>query len=64
MAQAGGALRVELALVNGEWALLRFIGGVLESAQSFETDGQRITRIHVQRNPRKLERLAAAFQAH
>jgi RNA polymerase sigma-70 factor (ECF subfamily) len=43
---------------------MRFIDGVLESAQSFETDGQRITRIHVQRNPRKLERLAAAFQGH
>ncbi|MDN8613372.1 RNA polymerase sigma-70 factor [Variovorax ginsengisoli] len=58
----GSGVRVELAMINGEWALLRFIDGVLESAQSYETDGERITRIHVQRNPEKLARLAAAFQ--
>jgi RNA polymerase sigma-70 factor (TIGR02957 family) len=56
----GSALRIELAVVNGEWGLLRFIDGKLESAQSFETDGQRIVRIHAQRNPDKLARLAAA----
>ncbi len=60
----GSGVRVELAMINGEWALLRFIDGVLESAQSYETDGERITRIHVQRNPEKLARLAAAFQGH
>ena len=60
----GSGVRVELAMINGEWALLRFIDGVLESAQSCETDGERITRIHVQRNPEKLARLAAAFQGH
>lgn len=60
----GNGVRVELAMVNGEWALLRFIDGVLESAQSYETDGEHITRIHVQRNPEKLARLAAAFQGH
>ncbi|MGH6645354.1 RNA polymerase sigma-70 factor [Aquabacterium sp.] len=59
----GEAVRVELALVNGEWALLRFINGELESAQSYETDGQRILRIHVQRNPEKLVRLSAALGA-
>lgn len=48
------ALRIELAMVNGEWGLLRFVEGVLESVQSFETDGQRIVRIYVQRNPDKL----------
>lgn len=58
----GDGLRIELAMINGEWALLRFIDGVLESAQSCETDGERITRIHVQRNPEKLARLAAAFR--
>jgi len=52
------ALHVELAMVNGEWGLLRFVDGVLESVQSFETDGQRIVRIHSQRNPDKLARLA------
>ncbi|KQU67161.1 MULTISPECIES: RNA polymerase sigma-70 factor [unclassified Rhizobacter] len=54
-------LRVELALINGEWGLLRFFNGVLESAQSCETDGERIVRIHVQRNPDKLVRVARAF---
>ncbi|MDR5808878.1 RNA polymerase sigma-70 factor [Caballeronia sp. LZ019] len=56
-------LRIELAVLNGQWALLRFIEGKLESAQSYETDGERIVRIHVQRNPDKLLRLAAAFGA-
>jgi RNA polymerase sigma-70 factor (ECF subfamily) len=55
-----GALRIELAMVNGEWGLLRFVDGVLESVQSFETDGERIVRIHSQRNPDKLARLAAS----
>lgn len=49
-----GGVRVELAQVNGQWGLLRFIGGALESVQSVETDGQRILRLHVQRNPDKL----------
>jgi len=56
-----GRLRIELAMVNGDWGLLRFVDGVLESVQSFETDGERIVRIHAQRNPDKLERLAASL---
>ncbi|MFM0666518.1 RNA polymerase sigma-70 factor [Paraburkholderia sediminicola] len=56
----GGELSVKLVVLNGQWALLRFIEGKLESAQSFETDGERIVRIHVQRNPDKLARIAAA----
>jgi RNA polymerase sigma-70 factor (ECF subfamily) len=40
---------------------LRFIEGALESAQTYETDGQRIVRIQVQRNPDKLARIAARF---
>lgn len=59
--RAGSALRVELATINGEWGLLRFIDGVLESVQSFETDGERIVRIHAQRNPDKLAQLAATL---
>lgn len=55
------AQRIELAVINGHWGVLRFIDGVLESAQSYETDGTRIVRIHVQRNPDKLVRIAAAF---
>jgi RNA polymerase sigma-70 factor (ECF subfamily) len=57
----GSALHIELAVLNGQWALLRFIDGTLESAQTYETDGERIVRIQVQRNPDKLVRLAAAF---
>jgi RNA polymerase sigma-70 factor (TIGR02957 family) len=51
---------VQLVRLNGEWGLLRFIDGVLESAQTYETDGERILSIHVQRNPDKLARIAAA----
>ena len=58
----GDRLRVELAPVNGEWGLLRFVDGALESVQSFETDGERIVRIHSQRNPDKLARLAASLE--
>lgn len=56
-----GAVRVELARINGEAALLRFVNGELESAQSCETDGKRIVRIHVQRNPQKLARIASIW---
>ncbi|MNX66743.1 ECF RNA polymerase sigma factor SigJ [compost metagenome] len=55
------ALRVEVIQVNGQWTLLRFIDGSLESVQSYETDGQRLTRVLVQRNPDKLARIAAAL---
>ncbi len=57
----GKGVRVELAVFNGQWGLLRFIGGELESAQSYETDGERIVRIHVQRNPEKLARIRQAL---
>ncbi|MFC5523474.1 RNA polymerase sigma-70 factor [Polaromonas jejuensis] len=59
--RCGSGLQVELAMINGAWGLLRFIDGVLESAQSFETDGERIVRIHAQRNPDKLAALAASL---
>lgn len=56
-----GALRMEAVVLNGQWGLLRFVDGALESAQSIETDGERIVRIHSQRNPEKLARIAAAL---
>ena len=59
----GNATRIELAVVNGRWAVLRFIDGELESAQSYEFDGERIVHVHVQRNPEKLARLSAALAA-
>jgi len=55
------SLRVEVVQVNGQWTLLRFIDGQLESVQSYETDGVRLTRVLVQRNPDKLARIAAAL---
>ncbi|WP_066270218.1 RNA polymerase sigma-70 factor [Hydrogenophaga palleronii] len=57
----GDAVRYEVVVLNGQWGLLRFIHGGLESAQSFVTDGERIQRVHVQRNPDKLARIAAAL---
>lgn len=54
-------LRVEVAMINGQYAVLRYINGELESVQSCESDGERITHIHVQRNPEKLARLVAAI---
>jgi RNA polymerase sigma-70 factor (ECF subfamily) len=50
-------MRVELATINGRAGVLRYLQGALESAQSYDTDGERITRIYVQRNPEKLRRI-------
>ncbi len=47
------------ALVNGEAGLLRYMEGRLESAQTFETDGERIVAIYVVRNPDKLASVPA-----
>lgn len=62
-AESPARQRLELVRLNGQWGLLRFIEGRLESAQSLETDGRRITRIHTQRNPEKLRRLSQAWAA-
>lgn len=56
-----GAVRFEVVVLNGQWGLLRFIDGALESAQTLETDGERIVCIHAQRNPHKLARIAKAL---
>jgi RNA polymerase sigma-70 factor (ECF subfamily) len=50
----GDRMRLELAVLNGEWALLRYLQGELESVQAFEFDGGRISRVRIQRNPAKL----------
>jgi len=55
-----GRVRYELASLNGEWGLLRFIDGALESAQALAFEGGRVTGIHVQRNPDKLRGIAQA----
>lgn len=56
------AIRIELAMINGQYGVLRYINGELESAQCYETDGSHITHVHVQRNPEKLARLIAALR--
>lgn len=56
-------LRIELATINGRCGVLRYFGGELESAQAFDSDGERIARVYVQRNPRKLERIALGMPA-
>ena len=55
-------LRIELASINGQSAMLRYFDDALESVQSIETDGERITRVRVQRNPAKLARIASQLQ--
>jgi len=52
-------LELRLTTINGRLGVLRYIGGKLESAQSYDTDGERITQVYVQRNPEKLRRIAA-----
>ncbi|KWF12391.1 RNA polymerase sigma-70 factor [Burkholderia pseudomultivorans] len=55
----GSGVEMRQVVLNGQWAMLRFIAGQLESAMAFDTDGTRIVRILVQRNPDKLARIAA-----
>ena len=61
----GAQQRIELARVNGEWCLLRFVDGQLESVHAcqVDSDGEKLVRMHVQRNPDKLARIAAALAA-
>lgn len=55
-----GRVHYELAELNGEWGLLRFIDGALESAQALQIGDGCIVGLHVQRNPDKLRRIAQA----
>ncbi|VWM13191.1 RNA polymerase sigma-70 factor [Burkholderia lata] len=61
--RCGSGVEMRPVVLNDEWAMLRFIAGQLESAIAFETNGTRIVRILVQRNPDKLARIAAACGA-
>jgi len=45
-------------------ALLRFIEGALESAQTYETDGEQHRAHSVQRNPDKLARNRGRIRRH
>lgn len=55
----GAQIRYCAATINGEPGLLRYVDGVLESAQAFAFDGGRIAVIYSVRNPDKLARIAA-----
>ena len=44
----GRALRIELAMANGQWQLLFFVDDEADSILSCDIDGDLITRIHVQ----------------
>ncbi|OAK62335.1 RNA polymerase subunit sigma-24 [Variovorax paradoxus] len=59
----GPAVRMEIVDINGEPGMLRFLGGELESAQTFEIEDGRIVRIRAQRNPDKLARIAQLFSS-
>lgn len=51
-------LRLELTTINGQLGVLRWFGDELESAQFYDTDGEHIQGVYVQRNPNKLRRIA------
>lgn len=57
----GQTVHVQMVVLNGQWSLLRFVDGQLESAQTYETDGERIVGIQAQRNPDKLQRILATI---
>ncbi|MBP0589711.1 RNA polymerase subunit sigma-24 [Paraburkholderia sp. LEh10] len=57
----GNELSARLVMLNDQWAMLCYIEGKLKSTHTFETDGERVVRILVQRNPDKLARIAAAY---
>jgi RNA polymerase sigma-70 factor (TIGR02957 family) len=57
-------MKLELVSINGRLGVLRYLGDELESAQSFDTDGERIVHIYVQRNPEKLRGIASHHASH
>jgi RNA polymerase sigma-70 factor (ECF subfamily) len=54
-----GRVEYRLAQINGEAGLLRYVGGQLESAMAFVTDGERIVAVYAVRNPDKLAGIPA-----
>lgn len=57
----GAQVVYRMALINGEPGLLRYVGGRIESAQAFVTDGERIVAIYAVRNPEKLAGIPATL---
>jgi RNA polymerase sigma-70 factor (TIGR02957 family) len=60
----GRGMRLELVPINGRLGVLRYFHDELESAQYYDTDGERIVGVYVQRNPEKLARIVAQRRAH
>lgn len=54
----GERAQYRLATINGEPGIVRYVDGQPESAQAFETDGERIVTIYAVRNPDKLAAIA------
>jgi len=54
----GDEVVYRLARINGETGVLRYVNGVIESAQAFVTDGERIVAVYAVRNPDKLAGIA------
>jgi RNA polymerase sigma-70 factor, ECF subfamily len=50
-----GTVTLDIAEVNGEPAMVMRLGGRLDSVYAFTTENDRITAIHVVRNPDKLQ---------
>jgi RNA polymerase sigma-70 factor (TIGR02957 family) len=57
-------VQIKLASINGRLGVLRYFGDELESVQSYDTDGERIVHVYVQRNPEKLRRIASHHASH
>jgi RNA polymerase sigma-70 factor (ECF subfamily) len=53
-----GLVTYRMARINGEPGILRFVDGIVESAQAFIVDAGRIVAIYVVRNPDKLAAIA------
>ena len=57
---SSGPIRLEIVDVNGTPGILRFIGGKLESVQTFDIEDGRISAVYAQRNPDKLANISVS----
>jgi RNA polymerase sigma-70 factor (ECF subfamily) len=55
--RSGAQMTHQLALVNGELGVLRYLDGKIDSVYAFVTDGAQIHEIYTVRNPDKLQML-------
>ena len=59
MRREGDHIRYDIAEINGEPSLLRYLDGQLDTVYAFVTDGATIHQVYSLRNPDKLAALAA-----